>query len=195
MFFLYKCGYDYREKGFFVDTSERELTKKSVTGEAIGKDSGLSGRQPAFLTNGENGEEKDDENHGVMVYSHTDEQGDKGGVIRRNERGQWVKGHAPSPPMRKRKPRANEQALIAALNEALPPAKVGELLDKALAWAQEYKSPKLILSILQFHYSYTLGMPVQRSITASTKLETLLNRLGEMDDEEFATVEAELKKE
>jgi len=129
------------------------------------------------------------------VYSQAETQGDKGGGIRRNERGQWVKGHAPPPPMRQRKPRANEQALIAALHEALPPARVGELLEQALTWAQEYKSPKLVLAILQFHYSYTLGMPVQRSVTASTKLETLLNRIGEMDEAEFAEVEQQMRSE
>jgi len=133
------------------------------------------------------------ESNGVYVYSQAKEQGDKGGGIRRNERGQWVKGHAPPPPMRQRKPKANEQALIAALHEALPPARVGELLEQALTWAQEYKSPKLVLAILQFHYSYTLGMPVQRSVTASTKLETLLNRLGDMSDDEFSQVEQAMR--
>ncbi len=140
---------------------------------------------------GENGTE----NNEVYVYSQAEEQGDKGGGFRRNELGQWVKGHAPPPPMRKRKPKANEQALIAALHEALPPARVGELLEQALTWAQEYKSPKLVLAILQFHYSYTLGMPVQRSVTASTKLETLLNRIGEMDEAEFAQVEQQMRSE
>ena len=135
------------------------------------------------------------ENNEAYVYSQAEEQGDKGGGFRRNELGQWVKGHAPPPPMRKRKPKANEQALIAALHEALPPARVGELLEQALTWAQEYKSPKLVLAILQFHYSYTLGMPVQRSVTASTKLETLLNRIGEMDEAEFAQVEQQMRSE
>jgi|JI10StandDraft_1071094.scaffolds.fasta_scaffold871642_1 hypothetical protein len=145
-------------------------------------------------SNTENGG-KSTENSGVYVYSQAEEQGDKGGGFRRNELGQWVKGHAPPPPMRKRKPKANEQALIAALHEALPADKVKELLDKALTWAQEYKSPKLVLAILQFHYSYTLGMPVQRSVTASTKLETLLNRIGEMDDDQFAEVEQQMRSE
>ncbi len=133
------------------------------------------------------------ENQEVYVYSQTKEQGDKGGGLVRDERGRWVKGHGPPPELRKRKPKANEQALIAALHEALPPARVGELLEQALTWAQEYKSPKLVLAILQFHYSYTLGMPVQRSVTASTKLETLLNRIGEMDEEEFTQVEQQMR--
>lgn len=122
------------------------------------------------------------------------ERGDKGGVMR-NERGQWIKGHAPPAPLRQRKPRAQEQALIAALHEALPADKVKELLDKALTWAQEYKSPKLILAVLQFHYSYTLGMPVQRSVTATTKLESILSQLGSMDDSEFSQVEEKMRGE
>ena len=115
------------------------------------------------------------ENQEVYVYSQTKEQGDKGGGLVRDERGRWVKGHGPPP--------------------ELPPARVGELLEQALTWAQEYKSPKLVLAILQFHYSYTLGMPVQRSVTASTKLETLLNRIGEMDEAEFAQVEQQMRSE
>lgn len=144
-----------------------------------------------------NDEQTSTENKGMYVYSQAEALGDKGGEqgeIVRNERGQFVKGYAVPSPARKRKPKANEQALIAALHEALPAERVGQLLEQALAWAQEYKSPKLVLAILQFHYSYTLGMPVQRSVTASTKLETILNRLGEMDDSEFANVEQAMRR-
>lgn len=140
--------------------------------------------------------EKYGENSEGYVYSQAEASGDKGGgqgKIVRNGRGQFVKGHTVPSPMRQRKPRQNEQALIAALHEALPAERVGQLLEQALAWAQEYKSPKLVLAILQFHYSYTLGMPVQRSVTASTKLETILDRLGEMDDSEFASVEQAMR--
>lgn len=166
---------------------------------AIGKGSELTEGQHAFdidgakadtETDGAKGEVTD----GVMVYSHASTSEKQGAVVR-DGRGRWLPGHAPKPPAPRRKPRANEQALIAALNEALPAEKVKDHLDQCVTWAYEYRSPKLLMQVLQFHYSYTLGMPVQRSITASTKLETLLTRLGEMDDNEFDQVEQAMKGE
>ena len=64
-----------------------------------------------------------------------------------------------------------------------------------MTWAREYKSPKAALAIAQFVVGYRIGTPVQRSISASGKLESLLSRLGEMDDDEFNQVEAAMRRE
>lgn len=89
--------------------------------------------------------------------------------------------------------RSDEKAIIAAMDAALPPEKIQQVLTDALAWAYEYKSPKVILSIVQFVVAYKIGQPVQRSVSASGKLETILNRLSTMDEEDFQQVEAAIR--
>lgn len=110
----------------------------------------------------------------------------------RNVAGQFVKGSSASPGRRKR---SEEAAVLAAIDAACPPEKLKELLEKAMAWTEEYKSPKAALAIAQFVVGYRIGTPVQRSISASGKLESLLSRLGEMDDDEFNQVEAAMRRE
>lgn len=89
--------------------------------------------------------------------------------------------------------RADERAIISAMDRALPPTELEELLKEAIGWAREYKSPKLVLSIAQFVVSYQIGAPVQRSITASGKLESLIERLGSMDEDEFERIEQAMR--
>lgn len=171
-----------------MDTRERELTKKNVTGEAAREGSETEER----YGNGENGEGKDDENHGVMDAKKTM---DNGVLTRtnapengRDAQGRWLPGAAP----KGGRPRRPETAVLRYMNEKIPAEKIVatviDLIEDTSSWRAREAGVKLYLS-------YMVGMPVQRSVTATTRLETLLNRLGEMDDEEFATVEAELKKE
>lgn len=94
-----------------------------------------------------------------------------------------------------RKRRAEEAAIIAAMDAALPAEELQQLLTDAIGWAREYKSPKLALSIAQFVVSYQIGSPIQRSMSASTKLETILAKVGSMDEEEFAQVEQAMRGE
>lgn len=110
----------------------------------------------------------------------------------RNVAGQFVKGSSASPGRRKR---SEEAAVLAAIDAACPPEKLKDLLEKAMAWTEEYKSPKAALAIAQFVVGYRIGTPVQRSVSASGKLESLLSRLGEMDDDEFNQVEAAMRRE
>ena len=91
--------------------------------------------------------------------------------------------------------RSDERAILAALDAALPPEKIQQVLTDALAWAYEYKSPKVILSIVQFVVAYQIGQPIQRSVSASGKLETILNRLSTMDENEFEAVERAIRGE
>jgi len=92
-----------------------------------------------------------------------------------------------------RSKRADERAIISAMDKALPPTELELLLKEAIGWAREYKSPKLVLSIAQFVVSYQIGAPVQRSITASGKLESLIERLGSMDEDEFERIEQAMR--
>ena len=103
----------------------------------------------------------------------------------RNEAGQYIKGNTASPGRRKR---SEEQALLAVLDESLPAEKFKEHMDLAIAWAIEYKSPKLLMQLWQFRFSYTIGQPVQRSVTASTKLDTFLDAVRGLSDDEFSQV-------
>ncbi|TXH18126.1 MAG: hypothetical protein E6R03_02675 [Hyphomicrobiaceae bacterium] len=109
----------------------------------------------------------------------------------RNVAGQFVKGSSASPGRRKR---SEEQAILTAIDAACPPEELQKLLGEAITWAREYKSPKAVMAIAQFVVGYRIGTPVQRSISASGKLENLLSRLGEMDEDEFSVLEAEMRR-
>lgn len=108
----------------------------------------------------------------------------------RNVAGQFVKGSSASPGRRKR---SEEAAVLAAIDAACPPEELQKLLTDAMTWAREYKSPKAALAIAQFVVGYRIGTPVQRSISASGKLENILDRLNDMDEDEFSRVEEAMR--
>lgn len=108
----------------------------------------------------------------------------------RNAAGQFVKGSSASPGRRKR---SEEQAILAAIDAACPPEELQKLLTEAMQWAREYKSPKAVMAIAQFVAGYAVGTPVQRSVSASGKLENILARVGSLDDDEFNQVEAAMR--
>ena len=126
----------------------------------------------------------------VYMYPTTSENVD---IVKRDERGRWIKGGAPPPPesrlTRRKKDRSGEQALMQALEAAMPADKIEYWLGQALEYAVYWKSTKNILDVVKLRLAYGLGMPVQRSITASTKLDDLLNRVAELDDEQFDRLE------
>ena len=103
----------------------------------------------------------------------------------------WQPGQSGNPLGRAK--RADERAIIAAMDRALPPDKLAEALQDAMTWAYEYKSWKAIIAIAQFVVSYQIGQPVQRSVSASGKLENILNRLSSMEDGEFDAVERAMR--
>ena len=109
----------------------------------------------------------------------------------RDEKGLFLPGNAANPLGRPK--RADERAIIAAMDKALPPDKLSQAIEDALTWAYEYKSWKAVLAISQFVVSYQIGQPVQRSVSASGKLETILNRLSSMEDGEFDAVERAMR--
>lgn len=104
--------------------------------------------------------------------------------------GQFAKGNTASPGRRKR---SEETAVLAAIDAACPPEELQKLLGEAITWAREYKSPKAVMAIAQFVVGYRIGTPVQRRVSATGRLETLLDRISDMDDDEFNALEAEMK--
>lgn len=137
-------------------------------------------------------EVKSAESEGKEVYSHALASAKVGEIVR-DERGRWLPGHAPKPPAPRRKPKEEEKALLAALSEALPASDVPGHIEQCIKWAYEYKSPKLLMEILKFKYDRVIGTPVQRSLSASGKLETLLDMVSNLDDDKFDRVEEGLR--
>lgn len=109
----------------------------------------------------------------------------------RDEKGLFLPGNRANPLGRPK--RADERAIIAAMDKALPPDKLSQAIQDALDWAYEYKSWKAILAISQFVVAYQIGQPVQRSVSASGKLENILSRLSAMDESEFEAVERAIR--
>ena len=128
-----------------------------------------------------------EDNSGKMVSSRPDNKNGTG----RDEKGRLLPGTVANPLGRPK--RADERAIIAAMDKALPPDKLSQAIEDALTWAYEYKSWKAVLAISQFVVSYQIGQPVQRSVSASGKLETILNRLSSMEDGEFDAVERAMR--
>lgn len=127
---------------------------------------------------------------GEVVYSHTHSRQGKGGATHLPN-GKFAPGNG----LGGRLKRDDERAIVSAMNRALPPEKIQQSIEDALMWAYEYKSPKLIMSILQFVVSYRIGTPVQRSISASGKLENLLSQIADMEDSDFDKLEGRLREE
>lgn len=89
-----------------------------------------------------------------------------------------------------RPPKAKEDVVLNLMRVQVPAQKVVdtilELLDHPSSWRARESGVRLYMD-------YMVGTPVRRSVTASTKLETLLNRLGEMSEDEFQVVESSYK--
>ena len=111
----------------------------------------------------------------------------------RDNSGRFLPGHSVPGPGRPK--RSEEAALLAVLDESLPPDKFKEHMNLCIAWAIEYKSPKLLMQLWQFRFAYTIGQPVQRSVSASGKLENILDRISSMNESEFEQVERAMRGE
>ncbi len=107
--------------------------------------------------------------------------------IGRDAQGRWLPGQQPKGG---RPTKQRETAVLTLMRAKIPAERIVEtvldLLDDKTSWRAREAGVKLYLA-------YMVGMPVQRSVTATTRLESILNRLGEMDDDEFAQVESELR--
>lgn len=127
--------------------------------------------EQAIRENGENGGDT-----GVLAPVYTD-----------SKTGRFLAGNPGGPG---RPPKARESAVLDLMRTSIEPAKIVqtimELVEDSGSWRARAKGVELYLN-------YVIGMPVQRSVTASTKLEAILNRLGDMSDDEFANVEQAMR--
>lgn len=98
-----------------------------------------------------------------------------------------ISGGVSTLPVRRtgRPKKALELALIAAINEAMPPERITEAIRNAYEFSVKHESPKGIMAVLEFVVSYQLGKPVQRMITQRSTVEELLAQASGVDDDEF----------
>ena len=149
------------------DVFDEELPgNEGETTEAIGQ-------------NGENGA-KNDGDIRVLVSERKPKTG-----------GKWVPGQSGNPSGR---PAALRSA-FKAIAETIAPTDLGQYFKWGIEKAKQQNSPRVVLQYLEFYVYMQDGTPVKRSINASTKLETLLERIGEMDDDQFAEVEQQMRSE
>ena len=107
----------------------------------------------------------------------TDEKAKKTG---RNPDGTFKKGEWKGGPGRPKK--AQAEAMLDAINAAMPPDKVRSIMAKALSLAEEQNSARSLLKVLEFAAGYLIGTPVQRSEDASDGYEALAALMAGDDD-------------
>ncbi len=105
--------------------------------------------------------------------------------------GKWVPGQSGNPSGR---PSALRSA-FKAIADTIAPTDLGQYFKWGIEKAKQQNSPRVVLQYLEFYVYMQDGTPVKRSINASTKLESILTRLGEMDEDEFAQVEQQMRSE
>lgn len=113
-------------------------------------------------------------------------------TVTKDSRGRWLPGVSGNPAGGR--PKAQETAYLNAIKLAVPPEQVTEYLRKALDLAVKQNSARGIIAVLEFIRDTTLGTPVRRTVTATTKLESIISWLGEMSDDEFDAVEQAMRK-
>jgi hypothetical protein len=63
------------------------------------------------------------------------------------------------------------------IHAAYPPERIIGLLDESLDVARSHQSYRGIVEVARLVIEYTVGKPVQRSITVSSKMDSILTRL------------------
>jgi hypothetical protein len=81
--------------------------------------------------------------------------------------------------------KAQELAVLAAINLAFPPERIHEALNAAYDFAVLHKSHKGIMQVVEFVVAYQLGEPVKRMVTQRSTVEELLSQVADVDDEQF----------
>lgn len=88
--------------------------------------------------------------------------------IKRNEKGQFVKGQVVPAPRRGRPSRADSMpVLIAIAEEAYTPEQLRDMLRETYDMAVEKEDWKGMFQVIQFVLNYAVGKPVQRTLTAN----------------------------
>lgn len=97
-----------------------------------------------------------------------------GNTVRRDTIGQAVAGK-----------RGLQRALTSAVEAAVSPEELTLMIEQVVSWALHYRSPKVLLEVIKLRLAYGIGLPVQRSISASGKLEDIMAKLEDMSEEEY----------
>ena len=101
--------------------------------------------------------------------------------------GKWLPGQSGNPLGRNFKKQAD---ITRALADGIP---VHEVIDTVAGLIRDTSSWRAREAGVKLYLSYMFGTPIQRSVTASTKLESILAQVTELSDDEFADVEQKLR--
>lgn len=110
-------------------------------------------------------------------------------VAKRDKNGRLLPGASLNPGGRIKK--APDKAIMQAIDDAMPPEAITELIVDAMGWCRQHRSVKGAVSLLQLVLGYKLGTPVKRVVSARLKVDDILGSVAEMDDDQFEqTIEA-----
>jgi hypothetical protein len=94
----------------------------------------------------------------------------------RDANGKFLPGHhLPGPG---RPTRQHEIETLDAIKASFPPERIVAMLERAYEIAESQGSARAIVAVVENVLDRTVGRPVARSISASTKFETMLAALG-----------------
>ena len=97
-----------------------------------------------------------------------------GGQSGRQADGKFLPGHSIAGG---RKPKAVEKAYLDAMQAAMPPEKIEQLLGEALELARSTRSWRGIVEVIQLAMSYGAGKPVSKTVHTDGNLAELLAAL------------------
>lgn len=78
----------------------------------------------------------------------------------------------------------NVMTVLKGVTEAYTADEVRQLVYEAMGYARQWKSWEGMLAILKFQMEYSVGKPVQRSVTAALKPEDFARFLADDDNEQ-----------
>jgi hypothetical protein len=113
---------------------------------------------------------------GVAAVDSGENMGREGVTVpapKKENRGRWLPGQSGNPSGWAKK----DIKVLHAIHEGYPPDRIIGLLDEALEIARKHNSYRGIMEVARTVIEYTVGKPVQRSITVSSKMDSILSRL------------------
>jgi hypothetical protein len=137
---------------------------ESVDGAGTVADSGGNSGVEAARSVGQNGG-TDAQNMGV--------EGVTASAPTKKYSNRWLPGQSGNPSGWAKK----DIKVLHAIHEGYPPDRIIGLLDEALEIARKHNSYRGIMDVARTVIEYTVGKPVQRSITVSSKMDSILTRL------------------
>jgi hypothetical protein len=119
---------------------------------------------------------EDTVNRGINGQNGSANSGVEGVTARaptKDSKGRWLPGNSGNPTGWAKR----DIKVLHAIHAAYPPERVIGLLDEALDVARSHQSYRGIVEVARLVIEYTVGKPVQRSITVSSKMDSILTRL------------------